>query len=162
MSGQERLFETALEIELQGDLKTLCSIIDRMTKELRFEGCAYEARQYSKEVTETFVWYDVLYLDPSRISHIPIGAFTMQSLINNRVILTVPPRSKWILGGLSSKELMIIGYEENKYKYDPHFNYFLDSLDRKFTRWSLKKTLRKRLWRWFCEIRETVKSFKPW
>jgi hypothetical protein len=156
----KRPFEEAWEIEIQGDdIKRFYPIINSVAAELRFNDCFYEARLASSKETDSYAPFDVFVIQPTA-SKIPIGIFTLQSLGNNRVVLRVPPRSRWHHdGGLTPMELTLMGL--SKSEYDDHFGQFIKSLENRFTHYRLKETLIKRLWRGFKELVGIAKAVKP-
>lgn len=159
-NGVKRPFEKAWEIEIQGDdIKRLYPIITSVAAELRFNDCFYEARLASSKETGSYAPFDVFAIQPTT-SKKPIGVFTLQSLGNNRIVLRVPPRSRWHHdGGLTAMELTVMGL--SKSEYDEHFGQFIKSLEDRFAHYRLKETLIKRLWRGFKEAIGIAKAVKP-
>jgi len=159
-NGVKRPFEEAWEIEIQGDdIKKLYPIIASVAAELRFKDCFFEARLASPKETESYAPFDVFIIQPTT-SKAPIGVFTLQSLGNNRIVLRVPPRSRWHHdGGLTATELIVMGL--SKSEYNEHFGQFIKSLEDRFTHYRLKETLIKRLWRGFKELVGMAKAVKP-
>lgn len=161
-------FEKGWEIELQGDnLSRLHPLITMVANELRFQNCYFEARLASSKATDDYNWFDVFITDlTTRGTKIPIGAFTLQLLGNNRIMLRVPPRSRWHHdGGLTGEEMIRMGLtekdkEESSFAHEC-FSQFMRSLEDRFTRYGLKLTSRKRLWRGFKEIIGIWNKIKP-
>ena len=154
-------FEEAWEIEVQGDyLETLYPIIASVAAELHFKNCFFEARLANSKVTSSFAPFDVFTIDSTTISKTPIGVFTLQLLGNNRIMLRVPPRSRWHHdGNLSPGELIKMGLTQSH--YDEHLGQFIKSLEDRLTHYSLKVTLCKRLWRKLKELFSIYKAVKP-
>jgi translation initiation factor 1 (eIF-1/SUI1) len=146
-SGGKRPFEEAWEIEIQGDdIKKLYPIIASVAAELRFKDCFFEARLASSKETDSYAPFDVFTIKPTT-SKTPIGFFALHSLGNNRIVLRVPPRSRWHHdGGLTPMELIVMGL--SKSEYDEHFGQFIKSLEDRFAHYGLKVTPLKRLWQW--------------
>ncbi len=157
----EQKSEEAREIEIQGNsLETLYPIITAVANELYFNNHYFEARLAQSKATNSYASFDVLVINPTTLSKIPIGLFTLQLLGNNRIMLRVPPRSRWHHdGALSPDELIRMGL--SKPQYDEHFNQFVRSLEERLSHYGLKVTWYKRLWRWFKEILGIVKAVKP-
>lgn len=140
-------FEEAWEIEIQGeDIKKLYPIITSVAAELHFKDCFFEARLASPKETDSYAPFDVFIIRPPA-SKTPIGFFALHSLGSNRIVLRVPPCSRWHHdGGLSATELIAMGL--SKSEYNEHFGQFIKSLEDRFTHYGLKVTTLKRLWQW--------------
>lgn len=160
-NGVERLYNEAWEIEIQGDdIKKLYSIIASVAAELRLKDCFFEARLASPKETDSYAPFDVFIIRPPAANKTPIGFFALQSLGSNRIVLRVPPRSRWHHdGGLTGTEFIAMGFA--KFGYDEHFGQFIKSLEDRFTHYRLKETLIKRLWRGFKELVGVAKAVKP-
>jgi len=155
------------EIELQGDnLSRLHPLITMVANELRFQNCFFEARLATPKATNDYNWFDVFVIDlTARGTKIPIGAFTLQLLGNNRIVLRVPPRSRWHHdGGLTPGEIIRMGLTENDKEElrfaQQCFSQFIKSLEDRLTHYSLKVTWCKRLWRGFKELIGVAKVVK--
>jgi hypothetical protein len=143
------------EIELQGDnLSRLHPLITMVANELRFQDCFFEARLATPKATNDYNWFDVFVIDlTTRGTKISIGAFTLQLLGNNRIVLRVPPRSRWHHdGGLTGGEIMRMAFtendkEESRFAQDC-FSQFIKSLEDRLAHYSLKVTRGKRVWQW--------------
>ena len=159
-NGEEQPFNKAWEIEIQGeDIKRLYPIITSVAAELRFKDCFFEARLASLKETDSYAPFDVFIIQPPA-SKIPVGFFALHALGNNRVVLRVPPRSRWHHeGALTPMELTVMGL--SKSEYDEHFGQFIESLEERLTHYDLKLTSRKRLWRGFKEIIGIWDKIKP-
>ena len=140
--------ETIKEIEIQGDNpKKLYQIVSNVAAELYFKNCFFEARLASSKETDSYAPFDVFIIVQGASSKTPIGFFTLQSLGNNRIMLRIPPRSRWHHdGALSPDELIIMGL--SKSQYDEHFNQFIKSLEERLAHYGLKVTRGKRVWQW--------------
>jgi len=144
----EQSSENTKEIEIQGDSpRRFYQIITSVANELYFKDCFFEARLATSKETDNYAPFDILVIDKGSGSKTPVGFLTLQSVGNNRIMLRVPPRSRWHHDGtLSPIELMRMGY--SKYQYDEHFNQFIKSLEDRLAHYGLKITLPERLWRW--------------
>ena len=163
----ERKVEKTKEIEIQGDsLEKLYPIITMVAAELRFRNNFYEARLANSNVTDSFAGFAVFSIDPTTMSKTPIGAFTLLLLGSNRIILRVPPRSRWHHDfGLTPVETLTLGFianDENDRKfYDEQFCQFIKGLEDRLGDYGLKVTWYKRLWRVIKELLGIAKAVKP-
>jgi hypothetical protein len=154
------LFEQAKEIEIQAELQTIMPNVDEVARELCSHNFYYEARRAPTQgPKETFVWHNVLVVEPEKVGARPIGAFTLQSLGSNRTMLTVLPRSRWGNGNLTPTELAILAYSGDE--YDEYFCQFIKRLDDKLTHYGLKLTWYKRIWRAFEKLIDIYKTVRP-
>ena len=145
--GKQTLEKTK-EIEIQGDcLEKFYPIITMVAAELRFRNHFYEARLANSKATNTSAWFDVLIINRTTADSTPIGVLTLESPRSNRTTLRVPPRSQWLHGDLSPRELTIMAYIEKDKDaiefYDKHFTKFIKCLKDE-----LKGTPFKLLWQW--------------
>ena len=152
----------AREIEIQGDnLANLDPIIAEVAAELHFKNCDFAARSANSKRTDSFALCDVFIIDRTgmSVSKIPIGAFTLQVLETDRIMLRVPPPSQRTWGHLSALEK--INMARNESKYEDHFSEFIKSLEDRLTHYGVKITLPKRLWRGLREFLRIYKALKP-
>ncbi|MBA7604157.1 hypothetical protein ES703_11276 [subsurface metagenome] len=159
-SREKRPFEEAWEIEIQGDnLATLYPIITMVASELCFKDCYFEARPAKSKEKDSFACFDVFVIELTTHSKVPIGVFALHLLGSNRIMLRVPPRSRWHHDGeLSPGELIRMAY--SKSQYDEHFGQFIKSLEDRLTEYGLKVTPFKRFWKWLKEINERIPGIK--
>ena len=163
---EKQLFVEAWEIaEVEVDVPTLCPLINRVASEQNIPNFALEAQPANSKTTNTFVWFDVFIINRTTADKTPIGVLTLESLGSNRTILRVPPRSQWLKGDLTPRELTIMAYIEKDKDaiklYDGHFIQFLKSLDIVLKKYGLKVTFHKRFLRGLKEAAEIYKVVKP-
>ncbi len=149
----EQTVEKTKEIEIQGDsLEKLYPIITAVASELYFNNHYFEARLAQSKATNSYAPFDVFVINPTTMSRIPAGLFTLLLLGNDRIMLRVPPRSRWYHDGkLTPDELIIMGL--SKSQYDEHFSEFLKSLKERLAHYGLivmpsRATLWQRIWQW--------------
>ncbi len=153
-------FTRTEEIEIQVAPKTLKPIIEKFTRGLHSNNCAYEVRPASSKSQDNFVWYDVFVIEPGNMKKRAIGALTLQAFRGNRTLLRVPPRPLWRRGGGLTPDESIV-QEFNGPEHDELFRQFFEGLEDRLVYCGLKITLRKRIRHWFYEVQETVKTFRP-
>ncbi len=136
------------EIEIQGNLANLDPFIAQVAAESHFKGCDFEVRQSTSVSNrkDTYPLYDVSVIDRTATSpsKILIGAFTLQLLGNNKIMLRVPPPSRHTWGHLSPLEKIQIGL--NKDRYNDHINYFIEKLENELKDHGFIATWYKKIW----------------
>jgi len=156
-STKKRPFEEAREIEIQAEPQIIMPMVDEVARKLCSHNFGYEARRATTLESEgTFVWYNVLVIEAGKVGVMakrPIGAFTLQSLGNNRTLLTVLPHSRWGNGDLTPMERGILAYSGSE--YDKCFRQFIKGLDDRLRHDGLIVTWHKKIWQW-------IKSHKIW
>ena len=163
----DKHLEYIKEIEIQGDsLNKLYPIITMVSAELHFKDHFYEVRLTNLNNTDNYAGFAVLGIDPSDQSKTPIGAFTLLLLGNNRIMLRIPPRSRWhhdfSFTPLEIIKLGLIGNDKNEQEfYDELFSQFIKSLQDRLTHYGLRVTPVKRIWRWIREGLSIYNKVKP-
>ena len=156
---------------LNGTPEMLRPLISRVADELHLKGCKYGVQEEKRVATPAFTKYIVRARQESADAD-DVGIITLQLLPGGQTLFRVPPRHSWDF----YREALGISFGESPQTYyiyispgdfnlrlgNEVFTEFLMTLFTEFRRLGLKETLRKRIWRWFCEIRETVKVFRFW
>jgi len=142
---EKRLFEKAWKIEIRGDdIATLYPIVRTVASELRLENFAFEARPAKSITTNSYAWFNVLIINTTTASKIPVGAFTLQKLPeSNTIELRVPPPSEWGRYDLNPSELAVKAYSRSQ--YNEHFLEFIKSLENRLKDDGLIVTWHKKL-----------------
>jgi hypothetical protein len=143
------------EIEIQGELGNLDPIIASVAAERHFKNCDFDVRPVDSRRTNSFALFDIFIIErAANVSKIPIGAFTLQLLGTNRVILRVPPPSQRTWNHLTPDEKIQMGLNEGK--YNEHFKYFIKELDDVITHRGLKATWQRKIWQEIKDFLATI------
>jgi len=142
-STKKRPFEKPWKIEIPGDdIATVCPIVRTVASELRFKNFAFEARPAKSITTDSYAWFNVLVINTTTLSKIPVGAFTLQKLSEvNTIEVRIPPHSEWGRYDLNPGELAVMAY--SRPEYDEYFSQFIKRLQAKLKPRGLK-------WLWKC------------
>jgi len=145
-STKKRSFEKPWKIEIPGDdIAAVYPIVRTVTSELRFKNFAFEARPAKSITTDSYAWFNVLVINTTTLSKIPVGAFTLQKLPEvNTIEVRIPPHSEWGRYDLNPEELAVMAYSGAE--YDEHFLGFIKNLENRLKDDGLIVTWYKKLW----------------
>jgi hypothetical protein len=145
------------EIEIKGTVETLRPIISMTESELSLDDQYYfKVRETASNKMNNLVNFAVFTIIKSSMSTIPIGAFSLFSLGDKRLMFRIAPESQWWCReyGFTPVEIITVGLikepgnKTNRSLYEELFQKFTKELRMNIRHYGLEITCIGKLWRW--------------